>query len=305
MDIDFNNVALHLLDAAQREGYLHLTFAGLRSSLQGDPADFTWLTVGATYHTIPVALAVARYHAQRHYAEIISLAVALPARNRGIGTALLLDIEKRLTGLGVSAFRLTYLAGHATTPALERVLQKCDWPLPIVDMYLYRMGKTAQHLTWLDWPFKPPPDLVLFDWVSLTPAEKEQIRHDPSLKYARSVSPFLDEAQIEPLNSLGLRYRGQIAGWIITHRLSPTTLRYSSVFVREDLRDLGGMGVGVYLMGESIKRHLPHDEIPNAFFFVEAHNTPMLRMIQKYAVPYATAVIERRATLKIAGAPQR
>jgi GNAT superfamily N-acetyltransferase len=299
MDINLNDVRLHLLDAAERERYLHLTFGGLRAALNGDPA--SWLTVGAAYNTIPVGLVIARRYPRRRYADIISLAVALPARNRGIGTALLMDIEKRLAAAALSAIRAVYLAGQAATSALERVLQKCGWQPPVVDMYLYKMGKTIQYLDWLDWPFKAPPDLVVFDWVSLTPAEREQIRRDPSLKYPRSISPFNDEAHIEPLNSLGLRYRGQVTGWMITHRASPTTIRYSSLFVREDLRDLGGMGLSVYLMSESIKRHLPHDEIPNASFFVETHNTPMLRMIQKYAAPYAITINERRATYKTVG----
>jgi hypothetical protein len=41
---------------------------------------------------------------------------------------------------------------------------------------------------------------------------------------------------MEPVNSLGLRFDGQIVEWIITHRIAPGTTRYTALFVHKELQ---------------------------------------------------------------------
>ena len=37
------------------------------------------------------------------------------------------------------------------------------------------------------------------------------------------------------MSSLGLRYRGEVVGWVINHRMDERTVRFTCSFMRRDL----------------------------------------------------------------------
>lgn len=133
-----------------------------------------------------------------------------------------------------------------------------------------------------------PPSCEVFLWKDLPQAERAFIKdkQKQSPWYPEILSPFSNEADIEFLNSLGLRYRGEIAGWVITHRISKKTIRYTTSFVREDLQQYGFTAP---LLIEAIKIHMTSPEsfvATDASFIIPASFEGMIAFAQKRLIPY-------------------
>ena len=77
---------------------------------------------------------------------------------------------------------------------------------------------------------RQPAHFEIFPWRLLTAQERADVQRlierDP---LTRRFDPFFEDDQLEPLNSLGLRKAGEIAGWLTTHRIAPDTIRYTGV----------------------------------------------------------------------------
>lgn len=80
---------------------------------------------------------------------------------------------------------------------------------------------------WLNKNYRFSPSFTFFPWQEITPEERLNLQkqQETSLWIPDELSPFKHEENLEPLNSLGLRYEGEVVGWVITHRLSPDTIR--------------------------------------------------------------------------------
>ena len=64
-------------------------------------------------------------------AKIISLLVLPEFRRQGIGTKLLVYLEKELKKQGTQELTLAYESSHLTRVALEKILKKLEWRSPI------------------------------------------------------------------------------------------------------------------------------------------------------------------------------
>jgi hypothetical protein len=111
----------------------------------------------------------------------------------------------------------------------------------------------------------------------------------------RDLYPFHPEEKSEPLNSLGLRYQGQVVGWLITHRLNSNTIRYSYGFIRQDLQKMGRL---IFLIANAVQLQIKAKTAPNMICVVSCDHTPMLQFARKHLAPYLTAIEETRGCFK-------
>ena len=146
-----------------------------------------------------------------------------------------------------------------------------------------------------------PAAFEIFPWSELKEFEKEQLRNRNSQSnwYPEILSPFREMNIIEPLNSLGLRHKGKVVGWQINHRIALDTIRYTSMFVRDDLQNFG---LAIPLMSEAIRRQLYCGQfwIDRATFVVPYEMTAMIRFVHKHMMPYvdhANESLEAHKTL--------
>jgi len=294
--------AVEWLDERSGPAYVHLAFVKDKAALSRLDPHGPYLAVGLRVLGWPVGLGLAVLDAESGHGAVRSLAVAPPCRGRGIATALLTTLEDGLRARGCTHAHIHYSDGPGTTPALERVLQKCGWPPSQVDRLLFEARNPEGDGHWFQRPWTLPPGIAMVDWADLPAGEAralaEQCRSDPRYQGAL-LNPYLP---LEPLNSLGLCYEGEIAGWLHVRRVAPDRIVYDNFWVRRDLLRARHMGVGLTLLAEALRRQ--HDAgIPWSCWCVRPDNRHMLRLIKAYVEHYVVAVRELRYAVKELDAP--
>jgi hypothetical protein len=97
---------------------------------------------------------------------------------------------------------------------------------------------------------------------------------------------------------LGLRYKDQVVGWMITHRVAEDTIRYTKMFVRKDLQSLGR---AISLLAKAIKLQLETMEDSKAVCTVFADNTEMIRFVDKRLAPHLNSMRQSWGASKVFG----
>jgi GNAT superfamily N-acetyltransferase/predicted GNAT family acetyltransferase len=285
------------LDSATVKEYEMMTYPLWYSRLQNLENTGSIIALGVSKASQPIGLALAEIIPNTGIAQILSLFVKPKYRQSGIGSALLNSLEQELRRFGCTKMQLTYISGAATMPALEHLLSKQNWSSDRSQMIVCNTTTNIlKNAPWLDSYFLPS-SFSIFPLVELTLAEYQTIQEQQAIApwYPEILSPFRGELPVEPLNSLGLRYRGEVVGWIATHRISPDTIRYTSLFVRKDLQK---MGRAISLVAEAIKIQVNSD-IPQCICAVFTDNEPMVRFVERRLVPFLTKVRETKRSHKL------
>ncbi len=102
---------------------------------------------------------------------------------------------------------------------------------------------------------------------------------------------------MEMTNSLGLRFQGKVAGWLITHRPMPETIQYTSLFIEPALQK---QGLAIPFINDALRRQFEMN-VPKIMFMVDTKNKPMLRFIDKYLENYLTNTVEVYYSVKPLG----
>lgn len=265
--------------------------------LAGDP-DLIGVAARNGSHPIAFALAAIRRD-DRRIADLHSITVAVAHRGQGIGTALLGRLERTLTERGCGAVVGVYMTNRPNTAAVEALLRKAGWSDGERRMLFCESDfATIAKAPWMaqrDFP----PDYEPFFWRTLTLPERQDLldRQAREPWYPENLTPFWMEDTIEPVSSLGLRYRGEIAGWCISHRVNHDTIRYARLFVR---RELQGMARAIPLLARSIYCH-EGTEVDKAIFDVASHNAIMLRFVERRMKPYLLKMYWTMQSRKLLG----
>lgn len=281
------------LDIAKATLYEKLTYPIFRPRLGNLIPNSSMVAVGVHSSSKPAGLVLAECN--RSWGEILSLFVVPEHRHCGLGKALLSSIEQEIYRRGCSQAKLIYMASD-TTPYLEQILARCNWSAPQPRMLVGSSTCMSGDNTPLVSAIKDclnryflPPAFSLFPWMELTSLEREAIqKQQGNLRwYPDILCPFKEEDIIEPCNSLGLRYQDQVVGWVITHRVAVDTVRYTSLFVRQDLQRLGR---AIPLLLTSFLLQSETKEATKAVFTVAVDNTPMIRFVHRRISPYLASV---------------
>ncbi|WP_309232639.1 TIGR03032 family protein [Cylindrospermum sp. FACHB-282] len=266
------------LNSSNALDYNHLTYPSLQKRWQTQPPQGELTGLSASLDGAIVGFAISeRLNPQQ--AEIISLFVLPEYRHQGIGTRLVAYLERELAQQGCVEIILSYSTSTLTNVALEPLLQKLHWQPPQINLVL---GKTATEkiaqAPWLN-KYPLPPTFEVFPWL------------DAGL----SLPPNVEAHRLEPLNSLGLRYRGEVIGWVLTHRVAPDTIRYTTFSIAEAFEKRGR---GVSLLAEAIHRQV-NSGVPYLTGSVSYRHPRLLQFVERHLTPYLTGVGEVRQTSKL------
>ncbi|MEW5726141.1 MAG: GNAT family N-acetyltransferase, partial [Thermodesulfobacteriota bacterium] len=167
----------------------------------------------------------------------------------------------------------------------------------IVRLEVFRM----KGLPWVESP-EAPEGCQVFSWRDWRPEERRRIEEDiiRGLIPTR-LTPFQEERLIEPEISLGVRCRGEVAGWIVVHRVKPDTTQVGALFVRPEYR---GLGLGRLMSGTSMNRQIKA-RLPHRILMVEIENEEMLHIQRRHNQPGLVHTAEFRQARKDLRGPGR
>jgi GNAT superfamily N-acetyltransferase len=284
---------LHLLNSITALSYQSFTYPFYRSRLQRLTPQGNDVAIGAVEDDQPVGLLLAEIEPPA--AVIHSIYVKPSHRQRGIATALLKQLEQTVLRQ-VKELHLVYITGKSTTVALEKLLQSNDWAAAETSMIVCK--STTDRIADAPWMQQSylPSAFQIVPWAEITTAEVQQVEQQQAANpwIPADLAPSRQEGTLEPVNSLGLRYQGQIVGWVLTHRLDASTIRYTCSFIRPDFQRMGRL-IPVYV--EAIRRQ--HEAgIPNGIWTVPVHHPAMFNFVKQRMAPYMISVEETRRVTK-------
>ena len=286
------------VEAAVQE-YEALTFPSIRKQAAARSITEPLVTMAASHHGQFIGLALAEVLPAGDAARVLSLFVAPGHRRKGVGATMLVHLERALAREGCIHASLAYRSNWKNVPAIERLLEKRGWPPARTRLLICKTTMEQIAQAPLD-RVSLPNGFTIFPWTELTTEEEEEIRRRQEQEdggwYPQTLTPFQVEERMEPLNSLGLRHKGQVVGWMITHRTTPDTIQYTSLFVDAKLQNLGR---ALPLVTEAVRRQMAvADEIPRAIFQVEVENESAMKFVNRRVRPYMTSVTELRRSRK-------
>jgi GNAT superfamily N-acetyltransferase len=214
-----------------------LTFPTFRREWQGG---VPMVAMAAFLGDEPLGLALARPPVGTQ-AEVLSLFVKQQRRSQGIGTALLGQLEEALRALGATVGTCTYSTGTDNTAAVERVLAKAGWTPPVARMLLFQADLAPMSQE--KWLKGAPLDehFALVPWTDLTEPDRETLAiwQQADEWIPEDLEPWKHEEGCHVGTSLALKLDGRVVGWVLTHVLDATTLRFSSGWVHPTLQRKG------------------------------------------------------------------
>ncbi|WP_165774754.1 GNAT family N-acetyltransferase [Candidatus Viridilinea mediisalina] len=291
-------------DAALPPDYAALTYPGYRELLEMEsPPCGPIFGVGYSLFGQPIGLALAAGNVQsaeqQAPAQLLSLLVLEEFRNHGIGSTLLTRLQAELRQAGYDTVTCIYPLHKPSTPTLERLLARQGWQAPQPRLLICRIqGQAVERMLLAPWMHPPPlpTAFTIFPWHNATATELEHLEATLATEppFDPTLSPFFKPKSYETCNSLGLRYHGNIIGWMLTRRLAPGLICYERLFVMPPFQRTGR---AIALLAEAIRRHYDREgdlPLPNrgGVWLTQATNLPMARFIRRRMAPYLTSLTE-------------
>jgi GNAT superfamily N-acetyltransferase len=235
------------------------------------------VALAASRFTAPAGFVDARVAGGDDVARVRTLFVASAQRNRGIGTLLVRAIEERLRAAGCTAVEIVFARSDGAALPLDRVLDKCGWPLARKRSDVFRIDDPHPVLDerWMHIPL--PSYFEIVPWTAVTTQELDGIREAAHVlsSHADYISPFIEDTDAP--SSLALRYRGMIAGWMVNRRPRDDLIVFDRFYVHPRCRALRG---GIPLLAESIRRYIANGAQP-AIFLAPVHLERQYRLYHK------------------------
>ncbi len=246
---------------------------------KGDRIQKDFQGVLASASSVPVGMVLGLKDKEKKHFRIMSLKVKPDHQNNGIGIRLVKALEDSLKKEGVAQLELQYRSHWKTKDTLVRLLKKLNWNEPRFTLRICQ-SLIEQAFPVFHSRHNLPEHYEFTKWGDVTEDEKEQIRekHASGPWYPEDVSPFILEHMIEQDVSIALRYKGEIIGWLIIHKITPETLEYTSLFIDDEHRNFK---MGHLLMGEGIDWQAAQEKYPKYLFTVKAENKMMVRFIER------------------------
>jgi GNAT superfamily N-acetyltransferase len=282
------------LNAINAALFSHLTFRAHQHVLYELTADAPLAAFGAQVEGRAAGLVICESGSK--LSSIVSICVSSEFRNRGIGSELLRVAAKHLNARGCQQLSLTYLSGRPTTAALERILAKCDWPPSEPKHLVCTSDKRMYTAPWMS-EYKLPASFEVFRWVDITPEDRAALERSQAVDgwVPEGLWPFDYDHNMEKANSLGVRYKGEVVGWVITQPREPDAVCYCCSYMRPDLQRRGRL-IAAY--AEAVHRQIQFTTKPIGIWIVPLKHESMAAFVLRRMKPYLISLAEFRQSKK-------
>lgn len=288
----YQQIDLPHLTAKEKEGYLNLLgskpsrFLSPESIEQDHP--ITWVAFAKNR---PIGLISAFSYPNMNEAQVQQWLVLAEFQNQEIELHLMQNMLASLHNQKMKIIEYKFNAWESDALEKSKILKQTGWTTPVVLTQSYYFNPRSFKPNWFlsDQPLLPK-NFSIFPWTDATEQDREQAKRwensNPDLSLYSSTHPTLI---FEPLNSLGLRYKDQLAGWMITHRMGPTIIRYSALYVIPEVR---GFGPSINLLRNSIHQHIEKEPDTQGVMEINLRFSPRnwLQFIKKRLAPSAIKV---------------
>jgi GNAT superfamily N-acetyltransferase len=235
--------------------------------------------------------------------EVLSLFVAADHRSQGHGTALLARLEAHVRERGFPDLKAVYMGGRPGNGALERVLAKRAFSVPSVRTVTLRFTpRGARNTPWYG-RVRLSDEYQIFPWSELLAEERAEIRRSQAEKpwIPPGLEPWMhDRHSFDPVSSLGLRHAGRVVGWLINHRISPGSVRFTCSFMR---KDLGRRGRILPLYTAALQR-LEEAGCEECLFITPVEFPSMVKFVKERCAPWEGVLAETYGVTKQLAEPR-
>jgi len=233
-----------------------------------------------------IGAATAVFDSSARTSNVQALFVQPAHRGRGVALGLIQALERRIVSHGATRMEMVYRASDPTSAATTHILAKTGWRIPSARMLTVAARVPPADLPWMR--VRKPGGYEIFGWSDLGEREVARIAPPPGTEQRSSeASRWSSDCPIETHCSVAVRYRGEVVGWMLTHRLDHERVRYSRLFVE---RDHQARFSGVALIAEAFRRQRAAG-IPKCLCAIASDNEPMVRLVGRLA-PYIESKTE-------------
>jgi GNAT superfamily N-acetyltransferase len=246
----------------------------------------------------PVALVLAEMpvNSADGPAELLSLFVVPDHRGRGLGTALVEAMEHALAGRGHTLVEAVFTTGKPSIAAVERIFEKRGWETPQLRTLTVQFTmQEAVSTPWYGRMGLVPAGAEIFPWTDLTAAERAHLHesNEDTPWIPVSLQPWRhDQLGFDPVSSVGMRYQGEVVGWVINHQIDARTVRFTCSFMRADLARRARI---IPLYSEAVRR-LSGTACEFCTMVTPTVYPAMIAFIRRHFEPYASFTGETRGT---------
>jgi len=301
MMYQFERLKLDSLDPKLLKLYKALTTPEFQPLLNRDNKLPSLMTaaIAVTYWGEPVGLCVATYPFALGYraVHIHSFYIAPDHRHQKIGSKLWRETERFLKEDKCYVASFLYPDDLPSNTFFTKILLKEGWSAPEVGLTRFFFDCREFHPKWFERKQKQSSKFKIFPWSKLTKKERKLLKtKNEHSVFDSSVSPFFDEELMDLTMSVGLRYEGDVIGWMIVHRVGKNAVRYTAFYIHPRYQF---SGQAIRLLGEAIRLQQASNS-PWSYFDVsmDAIDPHWKRFIDGRLKPFAQKVVHFVRTWK-------
>jgi GNAT superfamily N-acetyltransferase len=291
-----NKIEFEFLKKDSVKDFLYFTYPKFRLALLTVSPDF-FCAIGVKINKKPAGLILASLSPAEKISALLSISVKTRYRNKGIGTKLFEILEKYLAENGYKKIAVEFIRDSKQINFLEKIITRSGWELPELKTMLCKIHyKRLLKAGWVT-KYQLPENFSIFRWKEISEDEKMIIKSYEYKDgwYPENLNPFNLDIKMQSSNSLGLRFKGEIIGWIIVQKLSNNSLNYARLFVCRDFQDTGKI---IILLSEAIKIQA-NEKISYGCFSFDMDNKKMKLFYEKRFKPFVNKTNEKMYSFKI------
>lgn len=244
-----------------------------------------------------ISLLICKLNQTLKLGEVIWIYVDERYRNQKIATNLLISLQEEMALNNYQLVLCTFPSKKPYSTILERIFAFLGWSPPKITHINCTFDGFTFDPPWLSIDRPISEEFMIFPWKELQPFEREKLCYQFEKRmFPHEISPFDDEADIEYLNSLGLRHKGTVIGWVITHRISKDRIKYSCLYINQHWQH---SGIAIKLLSEAIARQ-KQAGVKWAELSVNVILTEVswVKFVEKRLIPYALEVEYKKQVWK-------
>lgn len=248
------------------------------------------IAIGAFVADQPVGLILANYIPCLRIADMHSLSLLPAYSTEKTAKEMLKQLEKILINENCLVIRFVYPAENLVVKILEPHLKQIGWSNPKPFGIHCEFDANTFNPPWFKLQGTYPEGFSEFPWAELTESENKQLHYQLAQGvFPIEVSPFnIKTAPIDLASSLGLRYKDEVIGWMVNHRLSPDKLQYSALFIQRQFQQ---SGIAITMLAHSIDRQISAGIRWGVLDLnLKQIDRTWLNFVQRRLIPYASKV---------------